>query len=238
VTSASFDDEYEEWIRIDSGFMDRLTRILTTWWWDHVYRLEVHGTDHVPSDGAFLLVPNHSSYADPFLQVRGIRRIVRFMTKSSVFDVPLVSHIVRAGGGFPIRRGEGDNFAMELARRLLLDGQPVVIYPEGTRYRTSAELGHPRRGAARLAIETNTVVIPVASWGAKHRSVYKRPRWRRPRVTTFYGEPIRVDDLPATPEGAAQARDRIWEQVQALYALARARDTERSPRRLARWRKP
>lgn len=226
--SGTFEDcAFDEWMRLDAGRTVRITRLLTHWLWDHGFRLRAYGVEHVPLEGAFLMVPNHSSYLDPFLQVRGQPRIVRYMAKAPLFDMPLVGRFVRAGGAFPVRRGESDGFAMELARRLLADGQPVVMYPEGTRFRTSAELGPPRRGAARLALESGVPVIPVASWGAKERAVHSRPWWRRPRVTVVYGEPLRFDGLEPTPENVDRVRDEIWEQVGRLYERARELDATR-----------
>ena len=109
------DADYDSWIEIDPGPFDRFVRIITTWWWDHVYRLKGYGADHVPSEGAFLLVPNHSSYADPFLNVRPQRRHMRFMAKASMFKPPVVRTVMRTGGAFPINRGKGDVFAIAYA---------------------------------------------------------------------------------------------------------------------------
>ncbi len=221
------DADYEQWLEVNSGPMDRLLRVLTCWWWDHVYRLQAHGVDHLPADGAYLLVPNHSSYTDPFLHARPQRRHLRFMAKASMFRYPVVRFVMRGGGGFPVNRGRGDVFAMELARRLLRAGRPVVVYPEGTRFRKSAELGPAKRGFARLALEVGVPIVPCATWGVKAREVYGRPWYRRPRATTIYGEPIDVTHLAATPEHVEAVRDLVWERVHELYAQARELDAQR-----------
>jgi 1-acyl-sn-glycerol-3-phosphate acyltransferase len=216
------DADYDPWIRHDNARTVRVVRILTVWFWYLVYRLEAHGVEHIPKDGPFLMVPNHSSYADPFLHVAPQRRLVRFMAKASMFEYPVMRTFMKSGGAFPVRRGKGDVFAMELARRLLRDGQPVVVYPEGTRFRKSAELGPPKRGAFRLALDTQVPVIPAATWGVKRRDVYGRPRWRRPRAIVMYGEPIDASEFDATPEGVDALRDLVWGRVLELYDEARA----------------
>lgn len=221
------DADYDTWLEVETGFLDRLIRILTVWWWDHVYRLEAHGVDNLPAEGAYLLVPNHSSYTDPFLLARPQRRHLRFMAKASMFEYPVVRTFMRGGGGFPVRRGKGDVFAMELARRLLGAGRPVVIYPEGTRYRTSAELGPAKRGAARLALEVGVPVVPAATWGVKAKEVYGRSRWRRPRATVVYGEPMDFSHLEPTPANVDLVRDIVWAKVHELYEQARAIDATR-----------
>jgi 1-acyl-sn-glycerol-3-phosphate acyltransferase len=228
-TQAAFD----YWIGTKVGWFHRLIRILTAWYWDHGYRLRTYGQEHVPATGAFLMVPNHSSYTDPFVQVKGQARVVRFMAKSTLFDMPFVRGVIRAGGGFPVRRGRSDEFAMELARRMLREGQPVVMYPEGTRFRKSAELGPPRRGAERLVLELDVPVLPVATWGNKAPEVYGRPRWRRPKVTTVYGPLMRFSGLEATPENVDRVRDEIWAEVARLYDIAREVGSRpKRPRRL------
>lgn len=221
------DADYEPWLQVDSGPVDRVVRVLTVWCWDHVYRLRAEGVERLPAQGAYLLVPNHSSYADPFLHARPQQRHLRFMAKSTMFTWPIVRHIMRGGGGFPVRRGKGDGFAMELARRLLRDGRAVVVYPEGTRYRDSVELGPAKRGFARLALEVGVPVVPAATWGVKRRGVYARPWWRRPRATTVYGEPISFEGLEPTPENVDHVRDVVWSRVQELYDQARAIDAAR-----------
>ncbi|MCW2950069.1 MAG: 1-acyl-sn-glycerol-3-phosphate acyltransferase [Thermoleophilia bacterium] len=215
------DAEYEPWLRVSVGPTHRIIRIFTSWLWVVGYRSRAYGQEHIPASGAFLMVPNHSSYTDPFLQVRSQPRVVRFMAKSTLFNNPLLRFIVRSGGGFPVRRGSSDVFAIELARRLLLAGQPLVMYPEGTRYRTSAPLGPARRGAARLALELDVPVLPVATWGSKRRDVYNRPWWRRPKVTTIYGPVMRFGGVPPTPENVDRVRAEIWAEVTRLYDIAR-----------------
>lgn len=224
-TDTSIDVDY--WVRQDPRPLERVLRQLTSPIWRYLYRCEAVGAEHVPAEGGFVLAPNHSSYLDPFLHVYGQRRVVRFMAKSTLFDVPILRTIVRVGGGFPVRRGAGDAGAIDVARAILRDGQVVVVYPEGTRYRTALELGPPRTGAARLALEAGVPVVPVAAWGAKQRRLYGLGSLRR-RVTVVYGEPMRFDDLAPTREDAAVARDRIWREVSRLYDRAREHDAERA----------
>jgi 1-acyl-sn-glycerol-3-phosphate acyltransferase len=221
------DEDFEPWLTHDSGRTDRITRALTVWWWDHVYRLRAHGVERLPVDGPYLLVANHSSYADPFLAARPQQRHLRFMAKDTMFEWPLLRHVVKGGGAFPVRRGAGDGFAMELARRLLAAGYPVVIYPEGTRYRDGIELGPAKRGFARLALEVGVPVVPAATWGVKRRHLYARPWWRRPRATIVYGVPIDFSHLEPSRQNVEHVRDVVWARVQELYDQARVLGAER-----------
>ncbi|MEO6867947.1 MAG: lysophospholipid acyltransferase family protein, partial [Gaiellales bacterium] len=102
------DADYEPWLEQESARLDSTIRLFTLWYWDHVYRQRAYGVERLPDEGAYLLVPNHSSYTDPFLQARPQRRHMRFMAKSTMFKNPLVAAFMRAGGGFPVNRGAGD----------------------------------------------------------------------------------------------------------------------------------
>lgn len=221
------DEDFRPWLERESKVVDTLARALTVWWWDHVYRLRAYGVDRLPREGAYILSPNHSSYADPFLHARPQRRHLRFMAKDTMFRYPVVRHVMEGGGGFPVKRGRGDTFAMELARRFLLDGRPVVVYPEGTRYRRSLELGPAKRGAARLALETRVPIVPAATWGVKRRELYGRRWFNRPRATTVYGEPMDFSHLDNTPENVDLVREAVWARVHELYDEARQLDAAR-----------
>jgi 1-acyl-sn-glycerol-3-phosphate acyltransferase len=224
---AHADAEFAPWVGHESRRVERVIRILTEWWWDHVYRLRAYHVDRLPESGAFLLVPNHSSYADPFLHARPLTRRLRFMAKASMFEYPVMRQVMVGGGAFPVRRGKGDTFAIELARRLLEDGQPVVLYAEGTRFRDSLELGPAKRGAARLALQAHVPIVPAATWGVKRRELYGRPRWRRPRAVVVFGEPMDFTHLEPTPENIDRVRDEVWARVHELYEQARELAAER-----------
>lgn len=218
------------WISLDPTAAWRVTRLLTTWIWDVVYRLRTYGADDVPAAGGFLLVPNHSSLWDQFFQGRGQRRHVRFMTKSTLFRFPLLAWYLRRIGAFPIRRTAGDSGALDVARAMLRGGQPVVVYPEGTRIRRTVALGEPRSGAARMALETGVPIVPVATFGAKPAATYGRSRLSWPKVTTVFGAPMHVTGDPLNRADVERVRDEIWVEVTRLYDIA-ASIHARRPRR-------
>ena len=105
----------------------------------HLYfRLGRHGREHVPSRGPVILAANHRSFLDPFVIGCCIRRPIHFVAKRELFENRLQAWILNALGAFPVCRGESDDQAMETARALLRRGEPVVIFPEGTRTRNGS----------------------------------------------------------------------------------------------------
>ncbi len=168
------------------------------------------GKEKVPKKGPVVIVPNHKSFWDPFFVAIVLRRPVHFMGKAEHFDGPMAGIFLRLGA-FPVRRGESDADALETARAILARGDALALFPEGTRVRDEG-LGTPKRGAARLAIEAGAPLVPCTITGTEKR------RWPLPRkVRMVFGDPVAVEGLEATPEGAAEAIGEAWPQVAEEY---------------------
>ena len=54
------------------------------------FRWQVHHPEHVPVDGPVILAANHANFIDPPLVGAGIRRMVNFLARNTLFDVPVV----------------------------------------------------------------------------------------------------------------------------------------------------
>src|ERR1700689_1600999 len=172
------------------------------------FRLQRPGREHLPRTGPLLLASNHRSFLDPFVIGTLVRRPVYYMAKRELFEKRWQALLLNALGAFPVDRGAGDRDAMSTARAILERGDCVVVFPEGTRVRPGP-LGSPRRGIARLALETGTPVAPVAVIGsnAVRRGWGIRPRKVRLRV----GRPLRYPVLEScSPALAAGVTERIW----------------------------
>ena len=154
---------------------------------------------------------------DHFFAGVHIRRKIRFMAKSQLFGRNRVlDYIYKYGGVFPVRRGHHDEEAFITAHAILDRGGCVLIYAEGGRSRTG-QLGEPKPGVGRLALESGVPVVPVAIHGSKDVRAWKRLSF--PKVTVQYGEPItfpRVDE--PTREQQLAASQQIFDQVKAMYA--------------------
>jgi len=182
-----------------------------------VFRLRAHGKEHLPASGGYVLAANHWSNFDPWPLGMPLfpRRFLRFMAKSELFWPPL-GWIVRAGGGFRVRRGERDEEAVETAIRLCRDGHVVVMFPEGTRrqkgFRKTRE-ARAHTGAARIALEAGVPLLPAGIVGTDRLA-------RLARLRVAYGAPVPLDDLrEREPRDAAQeATDRLMAAIGELEA--------------------
>jgi 1-acyl-sn-glycerol-3-phosphate acyltransferase len=191
---------------------------LRTW-----YRLHIGGAENIPAEGATIVAPNHKSFWDSFFVALATKRHVRFMGKSELFEGRKGRLLVRLGA-FPVQRGQSDEEALETARTILRQGGLLSLFPEGTRIRDPTALGSPRRGAARLALETGAPVVPAAITGTER--LFAGPFPRPVRVQVAFAPPVPVSDLEATPDAATELiEDQVWPEVQREYGRLRARPT-------------
>ena len=169
---------------------------------------------NVPPAGPVIVAPNHFSFLDHFFVAVWIRRKVNFMAKSQLFKRPL-QFIYTHGGVFPVRRGFRDEEGFKTAHAVLARDDLVVMYPEGGRSR-SGELGDPKPGLGRLALESGAIVVPAAIVGSQGTRNWKRLNF--PKVTVLYGEPVRFERVEhPTREQQQAASELVFERVKALY---------------------
>jgi 1-acyl-sn-glycerol-3-phosphate acyltransferase len=182
-----------------------------------LYRLRAEGEENLPAEGGFVLAANHTSNLDPW--PLGIplwpKRFLRFMAKSELYWWPL-NHLITAGGGFPVKRGERDLEAIQRAVDLARQGHVVAMFPHGTRQRKGIVKRHQPKahtGAARIALEAGVPLVPAAIAGTDRLSKLEPLRVR-------YGRPIPLDDLQGgDPSLAArEATDRLMEEIDRLGA--------------------
>jgi 1-acyl-sn-glycerol-3-phosphate acyltransferase len=156
-----------------------------------LFRFRSKGEEHLPREGGFVLSANHMSNLDPW--PLGIPlypdRQLRFMAKIEMYRAPL-KWILEPAGAFPVRRGMGDEEAMQRAIELARAGEVVAIFPEGTRRNKGSKkhTARPRSGAARVALAAGVPLVPAAIGGTE--SLMKLGPLR-----VAYGPPIAVDDL-------------------------------------------
>ncbi len=169
-----------------------------------LFDLRIRHAERIPATGGVLLVANHVSVLDPLacgMLVYDAGRVPRFLAKSSLFT-GLAGTILRAAGHIPVHRGTAAaQSSMGAAEQALAAGEVVVIYPEGsvTRDRDWWPM-EARTGAARLALASDAVVVPLAQWGPQRVHDYHAGKLHlrlRTRAEYLVGEPVDLTDLRA-----------------------------------------
>ena len=165
-------------------------------------RISVEGIERIPTEGPVIVAGNHRSYLDPVvLSTIALRRgrMLRYLGKKEVFDIPLIGQLAHAFGQIRVERGTGATQPLEQAIDALMCGDAIGIFPQGTipRGRKFFESKlDAKTGVARLAITADAPVVPVAMWGAEdiwpRSSRIPKPDklLRRPVVHARVGEPL------------------------------------------------
>jgi 1-acyl-sn-glycerol-3-phosphate acyltransferase len=137
-----------------------------------VYRLEKSGLDHIPADGAAVLVCNHVSFVDALVIMAGCRRPIRFVMDHHVFRWPVLSFVFRTSRAIPIAPSREDPVLMEKAfdevAAALAAGELVGIFPEG-KITADGEMNPFRSGISRILARNPVPVVPLALrglWGS------------------------------------------------------------------------
>jgi 1-acyl-sn-glycerol-3-phosphate acyltransferase len=230
---AEYFDQFHEAARNGVGWTYPLARVILTIPTILIYRVRAIGVENVPKQGPLVLAPNHFSQMDHFFAGVYLRRKIRFMAKSQLFGPPVLTYIYKHGGVFPVRRGQHDEVAMETARILVDQGEMLLVYAEGGRSR-SGELGKPKPGIGRIALETGIPIVPVCIHGSERVRGWKRLRF--PRVTIWFGEPLTFPVEQATSrsrqlEVATEVFGRVREMHEEMSTRSAARSGRRSPDR-------
>ena len=185
------------------------------------WRLQLVGLDNLPPTGAYIVAPVHRSNVDTPLVATITKRRLRFMGKDSLWKRRPAARFFSALGGFPVHRGTVDRDALRRCVAVIESGEPLVLFPEGTR-QTGDAVCDLFEGAAYVSARTGVPVVPVGIAGSE-RAMPKGKKLLYPsRVTIVVGAPI---PPPASRSRRAvhQLTEQLHEELQELFDAARLR---------------
>jgi 1-acyl-sn-glycerol-3-phosphate acyltransferase len=167
-----------------------------------VYRLRKVGLEHIPDEGAALLVCNHVSYVDALVVSAGCRRPIRWVMHHEIFKIPVLNFVFRTAKAIPIASAHEDPAMLERAYEAiagqLADGQLVGIFPEG-KLTSDGRMNQFRSGVLKIIERTPVPVIPMALSGL-WRSLFTRNRARLRHAATLFptirlavGQPVAAE---------------------------------------------
>jgi 1-acyl-sn-glycerol-3-phosphate acyltransferase len=175
-----------------------------------VFRVKVVGREHVPPSGAYIVAPSHRSIFDIPFTAFITTRSIRFLAKDDLFEHRLAAWFFDSLGAVKVERGSPDRAALRALEGALAHGEPVAIFPEGTRT-SGTEIAELFDGAAYLAVKLGVPIVPVGIGGSEYilpkGKVFPRVR----KVAVAVGAPI----VPPTLEGRARrsAAGRLTEEL-------------------------
>lgn len=159
----------------------------------------------------YVVVANHESYADVFL-ISCFPWEMKWLSKDTMFKIPCMGWMMQMAGDIKLVRGNRDSTldAIAQCRDRLAKRVSVMIFPEGTRSRTSEMLPF-KDGAFRLAIESGAPILPIAVAGTRNAMAKGTFRFLRARALAEVLEPIETHGMTMVDIGRLKAltRERI-----------------------------
>lgn len=182
-------------------------------------RTRVVGRHNIPRSGAFVLAPIHRSNIDTPLAAAVCSRRLRFMGKDSLWKVRVIGWLLSALGAFPVTRGTADREALKRCIAVLEMGEPLVLFPEGTR-QSGPTVMPLFDGAAYIAVKAGVPIIPLGIGGSE-RVMPKGKKMIYPRKCVLViGEPItaRIDETGRVSRSAVkELTEKLTVDLQRLF---------------------
>lgn len=183
---------------------------------------QVSGEENVEGlEGAYIVVGNHSSHLDApmvftLLPDHVTQRLATGAAADYFYRKPAVSKLTSLFfNTYPIERKSRPvephaGRAKGMTGRLLKDGIPILIFPEGTRSRTG-EIADFKPGAAALSQKYNVPIVPLAMHGGHDAMPVGNvlPKPGRPPVELYIGKPMFSNDGESAEEFIARVRAHI-----------------------------
>jgi 1-acyl-sn-glycerol-3-phosphate acyltransferase len=182
-------------------------------------RTKVIGRHNIPRQGAFVLAPIHRSNIDTPLAAAVSSRRLRFMGKDSLWKFAPIGWLLSALGAFPVTRGTADREALKRCIAVLEMGEPLVLFPEGTRQ--SGPMVMPLfDGAAYIAVKAGVPIIPLGIGGSEKVMPKGKKMIYPKKCVLVIGEPITapVDESGRVARSAVkELTEQLTTELQRLF---------------------
>jgi 1-acyl-sn-glycerol-3-phosphate acyltransferase len=178
------------------------------------YRIETEKEEVLPDRGPVIILPKHQYWTDIPIISLTIRPLLHFVAKRELFKYPLIRNYLFLLGGIPVDRRQTirtlNSFRSLLS--LLRDGEKIVIFPEGTYFRSGVGSGKSRLLRMILGFQEELQYrIPFVPVGIRYG---ERAGWRR-RVEIRVGHPLFAEK----ESDAISLTHRVMEEISRLCRL-------------------
>ncbi len=188
-----------------------------------LFGVRVTGKERVPAAGVYIVAPSHRSILDIPFAAFVTRRRIRFMAKESLFTTKVGAILFGALGAIRVERGTTDRAALRASQAALVEGEPLAIFPEGTR-RDGPELGSLFDGAAYVALKLGVPIVPVGIGGSEEILASGKLIPRLHKVRVVVGAPLRPAAAVGTVKRSqvAALTDQLRVELQRCFDEARS----------------
>ena len=184
------------------------------------FRASFEGLENIPLTGAFILAPVHRSNVDTVVLPGLTSRRMRFLGKDSMWKFAIAGKLFDMLGAIKVDRSTTDRESMRACIEALEAGDPLVVYPEGTR-KEGPVVEKLFDGASYLATRVGVPIVPVGIGGSQ-AAMGRGHRLPRPKkIHVVVGRPM-------VPVGRGRKAVRamtneLTVELQRLFDAAQAR---------------
>lgn len=158
------------------------------------FRFRVYGRKNIIGAKGGIIAVNHTSFLDPILVGVPIPGRIFYVAKKQLLKNRLVRWYLKKLNVIPIDRDKPDLVTLKRMIKMIMSGELVVMFPEGTRS-INGRLGEARRAVGLLAARSRATIYPCYIMGAVE-AMPKEARFFRPgKIRMVFGRPVRYDDL-------------------------------------------
>ena len=134
---------------------------------DLMVNIEQEGLEHVPEEGAAILVGNHRSDMDPFIVASVIPRYISWIAAEYTRRIPIFKNLIRDTGVIPMDiNGNVSVSSIKQLMSVLRGGDLLGIFPEGHDYMVQNDFFAPmvrfHEGFATFAYRSKAPIVPFS----------------------------------------------------------------------------
>lgn len=167
----------------------------------------------IPNDGPYVIMLNHTSFADVFFSVQGLKGKYTAILASFNFKIPIWATMLRSFKAIPVYRKNKSKAieAIKNAEYIIKDlGYHIVIFPEGTRT-TDGKLQKFKKGGFHMALNTGVPILPITVKGG-FRFKPKNRWYIKPSIIDIrVGEPIDINQY------SIERLDKLIEDTHSVF---------------------
>lgn len=161
----------------------------------------------------FIVAANHASLLDPpLVGIACKHKVVNFVVKQELVEIPVIRHWTRHVECVPVKRGDNSIKGLREALRRIKQGKIVGMFPEGTRS-TDGTLQEAKVGTGFLISNAKVPVVPIYSFGTSEALPKGKGIKFRAKVGAIVGKAIMPEEIKGFSGSTREKYDKITNLV-------------------------
>lgn len=181
-----------------------------------LFGMKVVGREHLITEGPVLIISNHQSFIDPPLVGSLYQHEIWYLARKTLFT-GFGGWLYPRWNAVPVDQDKPDMASLKTVIKLLKEGKPVLIFPEGERTE-SGDLGQAAPGIGLVAAKSGAPIQPIRIRGAYEALPRGSSRIRFERISITIGPPIRLSPEELKQVSGREGYDQLAKRLMAAIA--------------------